>query len=69
VLTTAITAGIASILSFFGIPPGPYLAGVWIGVKIVVVLVVMLVGAKALRKRQKAAGAATAPPTSAPPAP
>ena len=30
-LTSAITAVITGVLTFFGIPPGPYIAGVWIG--------------------------------------
>jgi chromate transport protein ChrA len=59
-LTTAITAAITAVLSFFGIPPGPYVAGIWIGVKITIVAVVALLGWRALKKRQKREAAAPA---------
>ena len=60
-LTSAITAVITGILSFFGIPPGPYIAGVWIGVKILVVATIALIAWRA-SKRAKLAKQATPPP-------
>ena len=36
-LTSAITAVITAVLTWLGVPPGPYIAGVWIAVKVVVV--------------------------------
>jgi hypothetical protein len=56
-LTSAITAAIAGVLTWLGIPPGPYIAGVWIAVKLVVVAAVALVGWRAMRKRSQ-----TSPP-------
>jgi uncharacterized membrane protein len=54
-LTSAITAVIAAILTWFGVPPGPYIAGVWIAVKIVVVALLALFGWRATRRRSRAA--------------
>lgn len=54
-LTTAITAAIAVALSWLGIPPGPYLGGVWVGVKVLVVAAVALFGWRAARGRRQAA--------------
>jgi len=54
-LTSAITAVITGILSFFGIPPGPYIAGVWIGVKIVIVAIIALIGWRTAIKRKQSA--------------
>jgi O-antigen/teichoic acid export membrane protein len=54
-LTTAITAAIAAVLNWLGVPPGPYLAGVWIAVKIVVVAVIALLGWRAARRLGRAA--------------
>jgi hypothetical protein len=51
-LTAAITAVVAAVLSFFGVEPGPYLVGVAIGVKVALVLGGMLVGARWVQKRQ-----------------
>jgi hypothetical protein len=56
-LTSAITAAIAALLTWLGVPPGPYIAGVWVAVKLLVVAVVALVGWRAMRKRSQ-----TAPP-------
>jgi uncharacterized membrane protein HdeD (DUF308 family) len=53
-LTAGITAGIAGVLSLFGIKPGPYLVGVAIGVKLIIVGVGLLVGARLMRKRAAA---------------
>lgn len=54
-ITTAITAAIGAILTFFGIPPGPYLGAVWIGVKICIVAIIALLGLKTLREKNKPA--------------
>ena len=54
-LTSAITAGIAAVLTWLGVPPGPYIAGVWIAVKVVVFAVIALLGWRAARKRGQAA--------------
>lgn len=54
-LTSAITAAIAAVLTWLGIPPGPYIAGVWIAVKLLLVAVVALVGWRAARRRSRAA--------------
>lgn len=53
-LTTAITAAITAALSWLGIPPGPYVAGVWVAVKLLVVASVALVGWRAARRRTQA---------------
>ena len=52
-ITSAITAAIVAVLNFFGIPPGPYIAGVWIGVKIAIVALVAFIGWRMVRKRAK----------------
>lgn len=52
-ITTVITAVIAAILTFFGIKPGPYVAGVWIAVKIALVVGLMALGARSMRRKQK----------------
>jgi hypothetical protein len=65
-ITTAITAAITAVLSFFGIPPGPYVAGIWIGVKICIVLLVTYGGFRAVKKH-KAKAAAEQGPTEPPP--
>jgi hypothetical protein len=54
-LTSAITAAITAVLAWFGIPPGPYIAGVWIAVKILLVALVALLGWRAARRRSQAA--------------
>jgi hypothetical protein len=54
-LTSAITAAIAAVLTWLGVPPGPYIAGVWVAVKVVVVAVLALVGWRAARRRAGAA--------------
>jgi O-antigen/teichoic acid export membrane protein len=51
-LTSAITAAIAAVLTWAGIPPGPYIAGVWIAVKILVVAVIAVMGWRSARKRR-----------------
>jgi hypothetical protein len=53
-LTTAITAAITTILTWLGVPPGPYIAGVWVGVKVLVVAAIALVGWRAARRRVRA---------------
>lgn len=58
-LTSAITAAITVTLTWLGIPPGPYVAGVWIAVKLLLVALVGMVGLRAARRRSHA----NAPPT------
>lgn len=65
-ITAAITAAVAFILDLFGIPPGPYLAGVAIVVKILLVLGGMLLAAKIARRRKAAAALAKPAPEAAP---
>jgi len=57
-LTAGITAAVAGLLSLFGIKPGPYLVGVAIVVKIIVVAVSLTFGARWWRRKN--AGATTA---------
>jgi hypothetical protein len=54
-LTSAITAAITAVLTWLGIPPGPYIAGVWIAVKLLLVAGVAAAGWRATRKRSVAA--------------
>lgn len=58
-ITTAITGAIGAVLAFFGVAPGPYLGAVWIAVKLVMVALALLFGARALA--QKKAAPALAP--------
>jgi hypothetical protein len=53
-LTSAITAAITAVLTALGVPPGPYIAGVWIGVKVLVVGAIALVGWRASRRKRAA---------------
>lgn len=53
-LTSAITAAIAAVLTWLGVPPGPYIAGVWIAVKVLVVATIGLIGWRAARRRRQA---------------
>lgn len=57
-LTSAITAAITAILTWLGVPPGPYIAGVWVAVKILLVAVIALIGWRGARR-----GSHAAPPT------
>jgi hypothetical protein len=57
-LTSAITAAITAVLTWLGVPPGPYIAGVWVAVKLLLVAVIALVGWRAARRRSRA----TSPP-------
>lgn len=59
-LTTAITAAITAALTWLGIPPGPYVAGVWIAVKLLLVAVVGMAGWRAARRRSEAKPPSTA---------
>lgn len=52
-LTTAITGAIGGVLAAMGIEPGAYLAGVWVGVKLVIAGVALLIGRKALKARRQ----------------
>jgi hypothetical protein len=54
-LTSAITAVITAVLAWLGIPPGPYIAGIWIAVKVLLVGVIALLGWRAARARSRAA--------------
>jgi O-antigen/teichoic acid export membrane protein len=54
-VTSAITAAITAILTWLGVPPGPYIAGVWIAVKILLVGLVAFFGWRAARRRSQAA--------------
>jgi hypothetical protein len=54
-LTSAITAAITAVLTWFGVPPGPYIAGVWIAVKILLVAIIALLGWRAAQRRSHAA--------------
>jgi len=60
-LTAGITAAVACVLSLFGVKPGPYLVGVAIGVKLTIVAVGLLVGARVMRKRAAAKAQASEP--------
>lgn len=53
-LTSAITAAITAVLTWLGVQPGPYIAGVWVAVKIVLVAIIALVGWRGARKRSTA---------------
>ena len=52
-LTAGITAAVGGLLSLFGVKPGPYLVGVAIGVKIALVAIGLVFGARFFRRRQK----------------
>lgn len=54
-ITTAITAMIVGVLNFLGIPPGPYVAGVWIAVKIVMVGIIAMIAWRTAVRRKRAA--------------
>ena len=52
-LTSAITAGIAAVLHFLGITPGPGLvAGIWIAVKIIIVSLIAFATWRVAKKKQ-----------------
>ena len=53
-ITAAITAAIAAILGLFGIKPGPYLVGVAIVVKVIIVGLTLLFGARWAKRRAAA---------------
>jgi amino acid transporter len=50
-ITAAITAAVAAILGLFGIKPGPYLVGVAIVVKVIIVGLTLLFGARWAKRR------------------
>lgn len=54
-LTSAITAAITAVLTWLGVEPGPYIAGVWIAVKILLVGAVGAFGWWSARRRSRAA--------------
>lgn len=51
-LTSAITTAIVAVLTWIGVEPGLYIAGVWLGVKIVVVGTLAIIGIRAARRRR-----------------
>jgi O-antigen/teichoic acid export membrane protein len=53
-LTTAVTAAITAVLTWAGVPPGPYIAGVWVAVKVVVVAGAALLAWRAARRHGSA---------------
>jgi len=53
-ITSAITAAIVAVLNFLGIPPGPYIAGIWIGVKVLIVASMAFFAWRIVKKRAKA---------------
>ncbi len=53
-LTSALTAAIAAVLTWLGVPPGPYIAGVWVAVKLLLVALIAVVGWRAARRRSQA---------------
>jgi heme exporter protein D len=58
-ITTAITAIIVGVLNFFGIPPGPYVPGVWIAVKVMMVgMIALIVWRTTIRRKRVAATSA-----------
>ena len=59
-ITAAITAAIVWVLNIFGIPPGPYIAGIAIGVKIALVSIIAFIGWRVVRKRRAAESATAA---------
>jgi amino acid transporter len=61
VITSAITAGIAAILAYFGVKPGLYLGAVWVAVKVIIVGGVAGVMWWRSRVEQRKAGHATSP--------
>ena len=63
----AITAIVAAVLSLFGIKPGPYLVGVAIVVKVIVVGVGVILGARVMRRRAAAKATGGEPPVHAAP--
>ena len=61
-ITAGITASVAALLSLFGIKPGAYLVGVAIAVKVTLVAVGLIFGARIMRRR---AAAQASPPQDA----
>lgn len=53
-LTTAITAAVTAVLTWLGVPPGPYIAGVWIAVKVLLVAAIAVLGWRAARRGRPA---------------
>jgi hypothetical protein len=65
-ITTAITAAIGAVLSFFGVAPGPYLGAVWIAVKLLIVGGALLIGLRMARKKDAPADKPAAVDAAAP---
>jgi hypothetical protein len=53
-LTSAITAAIVALLTWLGVEPGLYVAGVWLAVKILVIGSLTIIGVLATRRRRNA---------------
>jgi hypothetical protein len=51
-LTSAITAAITAVLTWVGVPTGPYIAGVWVAVKLLIVTGVALFGWRAAARKR-----------------
>lgn len=51
-LTSAITTAIVAVLTWIGVEPGLYIAGVWLAVKILVIGTLVLLGYRAARRRR-----------------
>ncbi len=66
-ITAGITAAVAAILTLFGIKPGAYLVGVAIGVKVAIVSVSVLFGARIMRRRAAAQVLPDSTPAKSPP--
>jgi hypothetical protein len=56
-ITAGITAAVAGVLALFGVKPGPYLVGVAIGVKVAIVAIGLIFGARFFRRRAAAKAA------------
>jgi len=51
-LTSAITTAIVAVLTWIGVEPGLYIAGVWLAVKILVIGSLAFLGFRAARRRR-----------------
>lgn len=51
-LTSAITAAIVTLLTWLGVEPGLYVAGVWLAVKALVLAAVAMLAVRAARRRR-----------------
>jgi hypothetical protein len=51
-VTSAITTAIVAVLTWIGVEPGLYIAGVWLGVKILVISTLTIIGIRAAQRRR-----------------